>query len=95
MDKKHVPIFTSTSFAAKLVPQVASSKQTCCLATYAYTSEVPSTKITHIVQCNTMNKNFDFMLTSKWWQYHQQERAAKVEQKTGQDYGLYFLKRFG
>lgn len=35
------------------------------------------------------------MLTSKWWQYHQQERAAKVEQKTGQDYGLYFLKRFG
>lgn len=34
MDKKHVPIFTSTSFAAKLVPQVASSKQTNLLFSY-------------------------------------------------------------
>ena len=37
MDKKRVPIFTSTSFAAKSVPQVASSKQTDLLFSYLRT----------------------------------------------------------
>jgi hypothetical protein len=42
-------------------------------------------KITRIVQYNAVNKNFDFLFTPEQRQQHQQERAAKAEQKTGQD----------
>ena len=47
--------------------------------------EEPSDKITRIVQYNAVNKNFDFLFTPEQRQQHQQERAAKAEQKTGQD----------
>lgn len=50
MDKKRVPIFTSTSFAAKSVPQVASSKQTDLLFSYFahHCSALPTTS-----KCNS------------------------------------------
>jgi hypothetical protein len=47
--------------------------------------EEPGGKITRIVQYNAVNKNFDFLFTPEQRQQHQQERAAKAEQKTGQD----------
>lgn len=47
--------------------------------------EEPGAKITRIVQYNAVNKNFDFLFTPEQRQQHQQERAAKAEQKTGQD----------
>lgn len=42
-------------------------------------------KITRIVQYNAVNKNFDFLFTPEQRRQHQQERAAKTEQRTGQD----------
>lgn len=45
--------------------------------------EEPGGKITRIVQYNAVNKNFDFLFTPEQRQQHQQERAAKAEQKTG------------
>lgn len=42
-------------------------------------------KITRIVQYNAVNKNLDFLFTPEQRQQHQQERAAKAEQKTGKD----------
>lgn len=42
-------------------------------------------KITRIVQYNAVNKNFDFLFTPEQRRQHQQERAAKAEQKAGQD----------
>jgi hypothetical protein len=42
-------------------------------------------KITRIVQYNAVNKNFDFLFTPEQRLQHQQERAAKAEQKAGQD----------
>lgn len=47
--------------------------------------EEAGAKITRIVQYNAVNKNFDFLFTPEQRQQHQQERAAKAEQKTGQD----------
>lgn len=47
--------------------------------------EEPGGKITRIVQYNAVNKNFDFLFTPEQRQQHQQERAAKTEQKTAQD----------
>jgi len=47
--------------------------------------EEPGGKITRIVQYNAVNKNFDFLFTPEQRQQHQQERAVKAEQKTGQD----------
>ncbi|MDR0430240.1 MAG: DUF3945 domain-containing protein [Tannerellaceae bacterium] len=47
--------------------------------------EEPGAKITRIVQYNAVNKNFDFLFTPEQRQQHQQERAAKAEQKTGQN----------
>jgi hypothetical protein len=47
--------------------------------------EEPGGKITRIVQYNAVNKNLDFLFTPEQRQQHQQERAAKAEQKTGQD----------
>jgi hypothetical protein len=47
--------------------------------------EEPGGKITRIVQYNAVNKNFDFLFTPEQRQQHQQERAAKAEQKTGLD----------
>jgi hypothetical protein len=47
--------------------------------------EGPGAKITRIVQYNAVNKNFDFLFTPEQRQQHQQERAARQEQKTGQD----------
>jgi hypothetical protein len=47
--------------------------------------EEPGGKITRIVQYNAVSKNFDFLFTPEQRQKYQQERAAKTEQRTGQD----------
>lgn len=47
--------------------------------------EEPGGRITRIVQYNAVNKNFDFLFTPEQRQQHQQERAAKAEQKTAPD----------
>ena len=47
--------------------------------------EEPGGKITRIVQYNAVNKNFDFLFTPEQRLQHQQERAARAEQKEGLD----------